>query len=102
MNLAVKLGDKFVKVLLKFLCVGLLGTLNRLDVARQLADLLDTLSEVVLVLFLDLKLELSKGVINLAEEIYSVTNVLEVFVNVVQVTVLFNEIFNVANGLGEI
>jgi len=102
MNLAVKLRDKFVKRLLKGLSIAFLGALNRLDDGRELADLLHALREVVLVLLLDLQGKLGKGVVDLAKEVNAITNVLEVVVSVNQVTVLFNEFFNVSNGLREV
>jgi len=64
--------------------------------------LLDALSEVVLVLLLDLELELSESVVYLAEQVNSISNVLEVFIRINQMTVLFNELLNIANGLGEV
>ncbi len=102
MNLAVKLRNQFVESLLKSLGVALLSALHRLDDGSKLANLLDALSEVVLVLLLDLELELSESVVYLAEQVNSISNVLEVFIRINQMTVLFNELLNIANGLREV
>jgi hypothetical protein len=64
--------------------------------------LLNALSEIVLVLFLDLELELSKSIVYLTIEIYSITDVLEVLIDKSKMSILFNELFNISDWLREI
>ena len=51
------------------------------DDVLEKRDLLDTLCEVVLVFFLNLELEFCQGVVELAEKVYFITELLEVLIH---------------------
>jgi hypothetical protein len=83
MNIIIQLRDQLIKSPLLGFHAALLGGLNSGNNGSKLTDLDDTLIEVVFVLLFNLKLELSKSIVDLPVEIYHVTHVLEMLSHVV-------------------
>jgi hypothetical protein len=96
-NIIIQLRDQLIKCPLLGFHAGFLGGFDSTDDSGKLTDLNYTLIEVVLVLFLDLKLELSKRVVDLAVQIYHVTHVLEVLIHIVKMAGLLNELIDIFN-----
>ena len=101
-DLVVKLRDQLIEGPLESLHAAFLLAFNGGHDLRKLRDLLYALREVVSVLLLHLELELSKGVVDLAVQVNTVANVLEVLVGEGKVSVLLNELLHVSDWLGEV
>jgi hypothetical protein len=89
-DLVVQLWDQLIEGSLEGLSTAFLGRFNCSDNCGKLRDLHDALVEVVLVFLLDLELEFGESVVDLAIEVDHVTDILEVFIDVVEVSSLLN------------
>lgn len=101
-NLSVKLGDQFVKSLLKSFHICVLLWFYIGYYLWKLTDWGDTFSIIVFIFFLNFEWELSKSIIELAEKINSIPNVLEILICVVKIIILLYEILNCSNWLLQI
>lgn len=79
-NLIVKLRNQLIEGLLECLHAAFLLAFNCGNNLGKLTDLLDAFSKVISVLLFNFKLELSKSVVDLTEEIDSIPNILEVLI----------------------
>lgn len=102
MNLCVQLRDELFESSLECLHGAFLLTFNVANNTRELRNLLDTLGKVILIFFLNLELELSQRIIDLSVEINTVAEILEVFINIDKMTILFNELFYIGDRLAKV
>lgn len=102
MDLSVKLRDKLVKSSFEGFHWSFLLALNIADNVGKLRNLLHTFSKVISIFFLNLELEFSQCIIDLTEEVNTVTDVLEVLINICKMSILLNEFFNISDWLWKI
>ena len=102
MNIIVQLRNQLIECSLLGFHAALLAGLDSRNNRGKLTDLENTFVEVVLVLFLDLELELSESIVNLSIQIDHVTDILELFINVVEMAGLLYELVDVFDLLRQI
>ena len=102
MNLGVQLRDELIDSSLEGLHGAFLLNFNVANNTRELRNLLDTLGKVILIFFLNLELELSQRIIDLPVEVNTVADILEVFIDIDKMTILFNELFYIGDRLAKV